>query len=276
MSYQLDFVHFTNATISCGARHPQMPYLVATFASGDANSSNGQSPHQVKLKLRLDDLQAPSVPKRCSSCFGRPARERRTLTAQYQLKRGHAIRWTIQLPLCQECNEMAEVITSYRPSKHGPAERAQGNRWAASALLVVSVAALAALIVPQSAVTELTGLTSPAMFTILAMLFVGLYLWNYRANQYARLAMYEDLVDQAGHPFGGVTVEKGKRGPILVFDNEEFGRAFEESNQDHLVKDEEMEDDLDTETRTERLVRLLRAAFRLRSPLVIDRDETTW
>ena len=88
--------------------------------------------------------------------------------------------------------------------------------------------------------------------------------------------MYEHLVDQAGHPFGGVTVEKGKRGPILVFDNEEFGRAFEESNQDHLVKDEEMEDDLDTETRTERLVRLLRAAFRLRSSLVIDGDETSW
>ncbi len=45
------------------------------------------------------------------------------------------------------------------------------------ALLVVSAVALAALIVPQSAVTELTGLTNPAMFTILAMLFVGLYLW---------------------------------------------------------------------------------------------------
>jgi len=88
--------------------------------------------------------------------------------------------------------------------------------------------------------------------------------------------VYEDLVDQAGHPFGGVTVEKGKRGPILVFDNEEFGRAFEESNQDHLVKDEEMEGDLDTETRTERLVRLLRAAFRLKGHPVVDRDETTW
>jgi hypothetical protein len=45
-SYQLDFVHSTNATISCRARHPQMPYLVATFASEDANSSNGQNPDQ--------------------------------------------------------------------------------------------------------------------------------------------------------------------------------------------------------------------------------------
>ncbi len=198
------------------------------------------------------------------------------MTAQYHLKRGHAIQWTIQLPLCQGCNEMAEVLTIYRPSKHGPPERAQGNRWAALVLLVVSVVAIAALIVPQSTVTELTGLTNPEMFTILAMLFAGLYLWNYRANQYARLDMYEDLVDQAGHPFGDVTVENGKRGPILVFDNEEFGRAFEESNQDHLVKDEGLEDNLDTETRTERVVRLLRAAFRLRSPLVIDGDETTW
>ena len=76
--------------------------------------------------------------------------------------------------------------------------------------------------------------------------------------------MYEDLVDQASHPFGGVTVEKGKRGLILGFDNEEFGRAFEESNQDHLVKDEGVEDDLDRETRTERVVRLSRAAFRLK------------
>ncbi len=133
--------------------------------------------YQVELKLRLEDLQAHNVPKWCSSCFGRPARERRELTAQYQLKRGHAIRWTIQLPLCQGCNEMAEVITSYRPSKHGPPERAQGHRWAALALLVVSVVAIAALMVPQSTVTELTGLTHPAMFTILAMLFVGLYLW---------------------------------------------------------------------------------------------------
>ncbi len=159
---------------------------------------------------------------------------------------------------------MAEVLTSYRPSKHGPPERAQGNRWAAVALLVVSVIAIAALIVPHSTVTELTGLTNLEMFIILAMLFVGVYLWNYRANQYARLAVYEDLVDQAGHPFGDVTVENGKRGPILVFDNEEFGRAFEESNQDHLVEDEGVEDDLDTETRTERVVRLLRAAFRLK------------
>ena len=88
--------------------------------------------------------------------------------------------------------------------------------------------------------------------------------------------MCEDLVDQAGHPFGGVTVEKGSQGPILVFANEEFGRAFEESSQDHLVKDDGMEDDLETETRMERLARLLRAAFRLKEHPVVDRDETIW
>ena len=38
--------------------------------------------YQVGLKLRLEDLQVHSVPERCSSSFGRPARERRTLTAQ--------------------------------------------------------------------------------------------------------------------------------------------------------------------------------------------------
>ena len=88
--------------------------------------------------------------------------------------------------------------------------------------------------------------------------------------------MYEELVDQAGHPYGDVTVENGKRGLILGFDNVEFGRPFEESNQDHLVKDEGVEDDLDTETRTERVVRLLRATFRAKWHLVVDRDETTW
>ena len=133
--------------------------------------------YQVRLKLCLEDLQVHSVPEWCSGCFGRPARGRRTLTAQYQIKRERAIRWTIQLPLRQGCNEMAQVLTSYRPSKHGPPERAQGNRWAPLPLLVVSVVAMAGLVVPQSTVTELTGLTTPAMFTILAMLFAGLYLW---------------------------------------------------------------------------------------------------
>ncbi len=52
----LDFVHFTNATISCGARHPQMPYLMATFASGDANSSNGQSPPNGKSIIALHQV----------------------------------------------------------------------------------------------------------------------------------------------------------------------------------------------------------------------------
>ncbi len=81
---------------------------------------------------------------------------------------------------------MAEVLTSYRPSKHGPPERAQGNRWAPLALLVVSVVAIAALMVPQSMVTKLTGLTNPAMFIILAVLFAGLYLctnWEKRGRE---------------------------------------------------------------------------------------------
>lgn len=225
--------------------------------------------YEVRLKIRLENLKSQSIPKRCSSCYGKPARNRRVLTALYQARRMQRVQWNIQLPLCDTCQGLAEVLADYRPSKHGPAQRAKGNRQAALALLILSVIAIAAVIIPNTAFVNMIGVNRGLVFALLAALFGGTYYWNHQANQRGREAAYQNMVDQVGHEFGDVTIEKGTYGPILTFDNDDYGRAFAEANPDFVLEADVPQEELDQylvdrETRSERVVRWLQSAFRIR------------
>ena len=224
--------------------------------------------YQVKLRLRLEDIQAHSVPKQCSSCFARQAPERRMVMARYNVKRGENIQWSIQLPLCKACHDLVDVLQNYRPSKHGPPDRAKGNRRTALVLVLLSLAAIAILLAPYSLITAVYGLDKAWVSGVLGAVFIGAYLWNYRANERARLAVYQEMVGRAGHTLGDVQITKGRQGPILIFDNEDYGNAFAKSNKDLLVTGDE-QPDLDDqitapEPRWKRLVRVFVNAFRIR------------
>lgn len=225
--------------------------------------------HEVRLKIRLEDRKSQSIPKRCSSCFGKPAPNRRVLTAQYQARRLQRVQWNIQLPLCDRCQAMAEVLADYRPSKHGPTARARDNKRVAAVLAILSIAAIIALFVPATTYTTTIGFGKGIVFGVLALAFVGLYYWNYRANENGREAAYQAMAEQVGHKFGDVTIEKGVYGPILTFDNEEFGRAFAEANPDFILDADIPQAEIDQfmverETKLERVVRYLRMAFRIK------------
>jgi hypothetical protein len=225
--------------------------------------------YEVRLKIRLENLKSQSIPKRCSSCYAKPARHRRVLTTQYQARKMQRIQWNIQLPLCDTCQGLAEVLADYRPSKHGPPERATGNRNAALALLIVSVVAIVSLFLPNNLFISTLGISKGIAFFLLAALFGGIYYWNYQANQRGRVAAYQKMVDEIGHPFGDVTIEKGTFGPVLTFDNDEYGQAFAEANSefvlDEVIPEEELDKYLaDRETRAEKIMRFLLTAFRIR------------
>ena len=188
--------------------------------------------YQVRLGFRLADLEAYTVPKRCSSCFRKHAPYRRRLTAKHQVNRQQRIQWKIQLPLCETCHQMEEVLNDYRPSRHGPPQRALWNRRAVLALMVLSLAAIALLLLPVNLVPGLTGPIKSWLTAAVALAFGGVYFWNLRASQRSRLAVYQALAQKAGHELGDVQLQSGKHGLILIFDNEEFGRTFAESNRE--------------------------------------------
>jgi hypothetical protein len=222
--------------------------------------------YPVRLKLRLENLKQHNVPKRCSSCFRKPAPERRIITAQHQINKKHRFQWAIQLPLCPTCYEMAEVLTGYRPSKHGPPQRARNNKLAALGLLVLSLLAIVAFILPKDVYIQSLGVPKHWVFGVFAVIFVGVYYWNYRANQRGQMAAYQALVDRAGYPFGDVTIESSATGPILIFDNEDFGRAFEQANPDSTSPDSEDQAAVIEpvpETMVDRFVDFLTTAFRI-------------
>jgi len=230
--------------------------------------------YRVRLRLRLENLKAYSVPKRCSSCGRKPATERRVLHAEHRAPRreGQRIRWAIQLPLCQTCHAMAEVLHNYRPSRHGPLWRAAGNRWAAGGLLVLALMAIGILWVPTNRFVEWTASLRYLASGVSGVAFVSLYLWNYWANRRARVVAYRNLAEAAGIEFGDVRAyadaSRGGQGPVLVFDNDDFGRAFADSNREHVVI--EGEDHLIEEpaprpkSTAQRIGRLLLDAFRVR------------
>ncbi len=224
--------------------------------------------YQVRLKIRLEDRSAHTIPKRCSSCFARPAHRRRVLTAQYQARRLERIQWTIQLPLCDQCHNLADVLSNYRPSKHGPPSRAIWNKRAALALVLLSFVGIALFVLPQSLFLSTFGLNKSPFYLIMGSAFIGTYYWNYRANENGRVEAYRLLCEQVGHEFGDVSIEKGTYGPILNFDCEPYGRAFEEANPDFILGPDVSESELEKyripeETRAEKIVRILRSAFRV-------------
>jgi hypothetical protein len=202
--------------------------------------------YQVQLKPRLEDIKAYSVPKECSSCFRRPAPQRRLLTAQIQVGRRTRVEWMIHLPLCEPCHEMYQVLYHYLPSRHGPPDRRRGNRRATLALMILVLGAIAGLILPESLAPWLTGLNRFGVVFVIGLAVVGLYHWNSRASQRARSALYRGMVEEAGYEFGdaefrnvepprGIFGKRGEeQGPILVFENEAFGRTFEKANLDLL------------------------------------------
>jgi len=141
---------------------------------------------------------------------------------------------------------MYQVLYNYLPSRFGPPDRRQGNRRASLALTLLFLVAIANLALPQSLVPWLTELNKFLILLGLGVIFIGLYYWNSRANQRARMGLYQQLVEKAGHEFGNaeihnlesprgfITKKVEKQGPILIFDNEAFGQAFEKSNPDLL------------------------------------------
>jgi hypothetical protein len=75
------------------------------------------------------------------------------------------------------------------------------------------------------------------------------------------------MVLQVGHEFGDVNIEKGTYGPILTFDNNDYGQAFAEANPEFVLEADLPQTELDqylvdSETRAEKIARWLRAAFR--------------
>jgi hypothetical protein len=193
--------------------------------------------YRVQLKLRLEDLKTYNVPKECSSCFHQPAPHRQVLTTEHRVGKQTRVQWMIQLPLCETCYQMQQVLDEYRPSQHGPPERAQGNRRATLAMVILVFLLAIGLWLPASSVPELGGSSKFWSLAVLGVVLVGVYYWNWRANQRAQLTIYRDMVVRAAHEFGKVEVEDEKQGPILTFDDEAFGHAFEESNRDLLITD---------------------------------------
>lgn len=202
--------------------------------------------YRVQLKPRLETIKAGSVPRQCSSCSGKPAPRHRSLTSLQQVGRRAKVQWTIQLPLCETCYEMYQVLYYYLPSQHGSPEQRRSNRRTSLLQLILFLGTALAIVLPQSLVPWLTSLNKFIILLAAGAIFIGVSYWNSRVNQNARSALYNDLVERAGHEFGDVelsgvdpprsmfTLYIRKRsdapGPILAFDNEAYGRAFEKAN----------------------------------------------
>lgn len=193
--------------------------------------------YEVKLKLRLENIKEYSIPKRCSSCYAKQAKERRVLQAEHMLKGKKKIRWTIQLPVCKSCDYMMEVLANYRPSKHGPPWRARGNRYVAVVFVALVVIAVTLQIIPAGSIPGLTSQIKNWLLAGLAVVFLVMYYWNWQVSQKARMSVYRDLVDEDGHEFGDVNVVDDTYGPVLIFDNEAYGKAFEDANPKYIVTD---------------------------------------
>jgi len=205
--------------------------------------------YEVQLRPRLEDIKSYTVPKQCSSCFRKPAPKQRVLTAQLMMDRRNKVQWLIQLPLCQACYDMYDIVHNYRPSLHGPPERRQANRWATLAILFLFLAGVVNVLLVPLLVPAHTDLNKFIVLVVLGLILVGVYYWNTLASQRAQSALFQDLVEKAGHGFSDahIRVEPPPRGPLspikkykpkgptLIFDNEEFGQAFEKANPDLLA-----------------------------------------
>ena len=206
--------------------------------------------YQVQLRPRLENIKASSVPKQCSSCSAKPAPRHRSLTSLQSMGRRARVQWTIQLPLCETCYAMYQVLYHYLPSQHGTPEQRRANRRTSMIQLALLLVTMASIALPESLVPWLTALNKFAILLVMGALFIGITYSNSRASQNARSALYQDLVDKAGHEFGDVEIRgvepprstfsfarrKGDvQGPTLLFDNEAFGRAFEKANRDLLA-----------------------------------------
>jgi hypothetical protein len=206
--------------------------------------------YQVQLKPRLENIKAPSVPKQCSSCSGKPAPRHRSLTSLQRMEKRAKVQWTIQLPLCEPCYQMYQVLYHYLPSQHGTPEQRRSNRRTSLVQLGLFLVTVVSIALPESLVPWLTALNKFGILLVMGALIIGITYWNSRASQNARSALYKDLVQKAGHEFGDVEIrsaelprstfsfgrQKGDvQGPTLLFDNEAFGRAFEKANRDLLA-----------------------------------------
>jgi hypothetical protein len=201
--------------------------------------------YQVELKPRLEDVQAFSVPKRCSSCYRQPADRRRLITTLLQVDKRTSVRWRIQVPLCDTCHEMYDVLYNYLPSKHGPPERRRENRWASLALVILSLLAVINIALPRWLVPWHTDMSKFLVVVVLGLMFIITVYWNARTSERARGALYQAMVEKAGYEFGDVQVQhvepprgllprfrekKEEKAPVVTFDNEAFGAAFEKAN----------------------------------------------
>jgi hypothetical protein len=159
------------------------------------------------------------------------------------------VQWTIQLPLCETCYQMYQVLYHYLPSQHGTPEQRRANRRTSLVQLGLFLVTMLSIALPESLVPWLTALNKFGILIVMGALFIGITYWNSRASQNARSALYQDLVEKAGYEFGDVEIRHaapprtfsfGKpkddaQGPTLHFDNEAFGRAFEKANRDLLA-----------------------------------------
>jgi len=201
--------------------------------------------YQVQLKPRLENIKASSVPKQCSSCSGKPAPRHRSLTSLQRMDRRAKVQWTIQLPLCETCYQMYQVLYHYLPSQHGTPEQRRANRRTSLVQLGLFLVTVLSIDLPESLVPWLTALNKFGILLVMGALFIGITYWNSRASQNDRSALYQDLVQKAGYEFGDVEIRHAEpprrtfsfgkpkddaQGPTLLFDNEAFGQAFEKAN----------------------------------------------
>ena len=206
--------------------------------------------YQVQLKPRLENIKASSVPKQCSSCSGKSAPRHRSLSSLQRMQRRAKVQWTIQLPLCETCYQMYQVLYHYLPSQHGTPEQRRSNRRTSLVQLGLFLVTMLSIALPESLVPWLTALNKFGILLVMGALFIGITYWNSRASQNARSALYQDLVGKARHEFGDVEIRHAEpprptfsfgrpkgdaQGPTLLFDNEAYGRAFEKANPDLLA-----------------------------------------
>ena len=204
--------------------------------------------YEVQLKPRLEDIKSYSVPKQCSSCFRKPAPKYRVLTTQLMMDRRNKVQWVIQLPLCKTCYEMYDVLYRYRPSRHGPPKRRRTDQWASLAMLLLFLAGIVNVLLLPMLIPGHNDLSKFLVLLVLGLILAVVYHWNTQASQRARAALYEEMVEKAGHGFCDAHIESVEpprgllsmfkkyelQGPTLTFENEKFGQAFEKANSDLL------------------------------------------
>jgi hypothetical protein len=166
----------------------------------------------------------------------------RLLSTQIYMPRRARVQWNIQLPLCNTCYQMYDLLYHYLPSRHGPPERRRQNRWAALAMVILFLAGILNLLVVGRLFPAYTDLSKFIVLVVLGALLAGVYYWNDRASQRARNGMYRDLVDRAGYEFRNaeirsiephrsvLPIKRETPRVILTFENEKFGQDFEEAN----------------------------------------------